>query len=262
MKIFKLKVSQYEQCCNFELSWGKGETISAQLNYPKSLETSYTNWRQAYLNCYENLRGKVVKTGKFKAPPQDWFGKLREAEADFLSKFHSWLRNEKLYEIRETITNATRDKLNSDSDWIDILLTCDSPELTRLPWEAWEINTKLSTPGSRNIRLARVPKNIRNPTVSPVKRKARVLAILGDDKGLNFEDDEQALHGFSNIAEVEFIGWQPGKDVIQLKQEIVEKISDSKGWDILFFAGHSNETPLTGGDLKIAPNSAIGEARN
>lgn len=54
-------------------------------------------------------------------------------------------------------------------------LTCDSPELTRLPWEAWEINTKLSTPGSRNIR-------------------------------------------------------------------------------------NSNETPLTGGDLKIAPNSAIGEA--
>ncbi|MEC4888220.1 MAG: CHASE2 domain-containing protein [Scytonema sp. PMC 1070.18] len=258
MTIFKLKVSKFEQCCNFELSWGQGKRIPAQLNYPKSLENSYIEWRQAYLNCYENLRGKVEKKGKFKAPLQDYQGKLGKAEADFLSKFNSWLRNEKLYDIRETITNATRDnKPSSDNHWVDILLTCDSPELTRLPWEVWEINTKLSKPGSINIRLARVPSNIRNSTVSPVKRKARVLAILGDDKGLNFEEDKQALRAFSKLTEVEFIGWEPGKDIAQLKQEIAEKISEPKGWDILFFAGHSNETPLTGGDLKIAPNSAI-----
>ena len=30
-----------------------------------------------------------------------------------------------------------------------------------------------------------------------------------------------------------------------------------KGWDILFFAGHSNETTHTGGELSIAPNTAL-----
>ncbi|MDJ0800954.1 MAG: CHASE2 domain-containing protein [Calothrix sp. MO_167.B12] len=257
IRVFQLKILKLSQYCHFELSWGKGLTISAKLDYPTSLEISYADWRQAYLNCYENLRGKVVKKGKIKAPPQDWQGKLREAEACFLSEFHLWLRNKQLYEIRETIADAARDIPNSDNHWVDVLLTCNTPELARLPWEAWEINTKLSAPGTRTIRLARVPDNIRYATISPVRRKARVLAILGDDKGLDFEEDKQALRGFSNVAEVKFTGWQPGKDIAQLKQEIAEKICDRKGWDILFFAGHSNETSDTGGELSIAPQVSI-----
>lgn len=271
-KTFNLKVIKIDRGCNFELSWEDGKTISAQINYPQSLYNSYTQWREAYLNCYKNLhpdknlRGKVVKKGGAKKLPQDWEGMLREAEAHLLSEFHRWLRSKELYEIRETIiretiADAARDIQNSDGHWVDVLLTCKTPELTRLPWEAWEINTKLSTPGSRNIRLARVPQTIRDSTISPLRRKARVLAILGDDKGLNFKEEKQALRNLSNVAEVKFIGWQPGKykdeDISQLKKEIVETISDPKGWDILFFAGHSNETTHTGGELSIAPNATF-----
>ncbi|GAB1542847.1 hypothetical protein NUACC21_55210 [Scytonema sp. NUACC21] len=257
IQVFKLKINKSGRCCNFELSRGEELTIPTQLDYPDSLETSYADWRQAYLNCYENLRGKVPKKGSIKAPAKDWQGKLREAEDNFLSEFHRWLRKEQLYEIRETIANAARYLPNSGSHWVDVLLTCDSLELARLPWEAWEINTKLSVPGARNIRLARVPSNIRNSTVSPIRRKARVLAILGDDRGLDFEEDKQALRSLSNIAKVEFIGWQPKKDITQLKEEIAEKIGDREGWDILFFAGHSNETADTGGELSIAPKASI-----
>jgi CHASE2 domain/CHAT domain len=259
IQVFTLKVIKISRSCNFELSWGEGLTIPTQLEYPESLETSYADWQQAYLNCYENLRGKVkvLKKGNLKAPAKDWQGRLREAEANFLSEFHRWLRNEQLYEIREKIADAARHVPNSGSHWVDVLLTCNAPELARLPWEAWEINTKLSTPGARNIRLARVPSNIRNSTVSPVRRKARVLAILGDDKGLDFEEDKQALCSFSHIAKVEFTGWQPKKDINQLKEEIAEKIGDRQGWDILFFAGHSNETADTGGELSIAPKVSI-----
>ena len=265
-KIFNLKVIKIKEGCNFELSWGEGMTISAQLDYPQSLDNSYTQWRQAYLNCYKNLRGKVVKKGGAKKLPEDPQGMLREAEAHLLSEFHRWLRSKELYEIRETIiretiADAARDIQNSGSHWVDVLLTCKTPELTRLPWEAWEINTKLSTPGSRTIRFSRVPQTIRDSTISPVRRKARVLAILGDDKGLNFKEEKQALRNLSNVAEVKFIGWQLGKykdeDISQLKEDIVEAISDPKGWDILFFAGHSNETPITGGELSIAPNTAF-----
>ena len=53
------------------------------------------------------------------------------------------------------------------------------------------------------------------------------------------------------------IGWEAGKDINQLKQEIVDNLSDNIGWDILFFAGHSNETNLTGGEIIIAPNTAL-----
>ena len=258
IKLFNLKIIKINRGCNFELSWEEGLTISATLDYPDSLETSYADWRQAYLHCYENLRAKIVRKGKVQAPLPDSQAKLREAEAHFLSEFHRWLRNEQLYEIRETITNAARNITNPNNHWVDVLLTCHTLELARLPWEAWEINTKLSAPGTRTIRLARIPNRIRSKTISPIRRKARVLAILGDDKGLNFEDDKQALRMFSNVAEVEFTGWQPGKDIAQLKQEIAEKICDRKGWDILFFAGHSNENINTGGQLSIAPQVSIG----
>ncbi|MDF5718370.1 MAG: CHASE2 domain-containing protein [Rhizonema sp. NSF051] len=88
-------------------------------------------------------------------------------------------------------------------------------------------------------------------------RKARVLAILGDDTGLNFNSEKSAIRSLEKIAEVEFVGWQSGKDITKLKTEIVETIASKTGWDILFFAGHSNETSLTGGEFSIAPNVTL-----
>ncbi len=44
---------------------------------------------------------------------------------------------------------------------------------------------------------------------------------------------------------------------LELKTEIVETIASKTGWDILFFAGHSNETSLTGGEFSIAPNVTL-----
>ncbi|NEP29452.1 MAG: histidine kinase, partial [Moorea sp. SIO3I6] len=84
------------------------------------------------------------------------------------------------------------------------------------------------------------------------------MAILGDEKGLDFEEDRKALAHLSKLADLKFIGWQPGKDSTSLKQEIVKEIANPRGWDILFFAGHSNETALTGGELHIAPDASLG----
>ncbi|MGB3208705.1 MAG: CHASE2 domain-containing protein, partial [Crinalium sp.] len=39
----------------------------------------------------------------------------------------------------------------------------------------------------------------------------------------------------------------------ELRNRIKKKIADDQGWDVLFFAGHSNETELTGGEIAIAP---------
>ncbi|NJN20115.1 MAG: CHASE2 domain-containing protein [Leptolyngbya sp. RL_3_1] len=42
-----------------------------------------------------------------------------------------------------------------------------------------------------------------------------------------------------------------------LKQEICGAIADPQGWDILFFAGHSNESEVVDGSLSIAPHTAL-----
>lgn len=266
--MFKLKIKQVGTVCDFELSWGQGQTISVELNFPLSLKTSYEQWQNAYLNYYRRLRGRAVISGTG-ALPVDRHKALNDAETQLWDEFQRWLLSPELVSIRSEINQATRSK--SEQHWVEVLLTCTPLELARLPWETWEIAKDSGTPG--RIRIARTPTNIRYKPVSPIRRKARVLAILGDDTGLNFEADKRAVRSLLRVAEVEFVGWNRGKDNAEpntpnsaeislddanaLKQEICNAIADARGWDILFFAGHSNETTLTGGELGIAPDTSI-----
>jgi hypothetical protein len=251
-----LKVQQIDKVCLFELSWGKGQQINATLPYPEKITLLYQEWQRTYLNFYKTyLRGRVADAGIITAPTLDWHAKLVQAEAQLLYEFHNWLRSGELYEIRAVIANKNRE-LATTPPPIEVFLSCSPLDLARLPWEAWEINTEFA---ADKIHIVRAPLNIREKVTSnnPCNRQARVLAILGDDTGLNFNSEKSAIRSLEKIAEVKFIGWQPGKDIAQLKTEIVETIASKTGWDILFFAGHSNETSLTGGELYIAPNVVL-----
>ena len=133
---------------------------------------------------------------------------------------------------------------------VQLFLTCATMELERFPWEAWEIG--------KTVQIIRAPIDLTAPSFKPqVKRRPRILAILGDDTGLDFQEDRQAVKSLSRIAEVHFVGWQPEKTFTQVIQQITDAIADENGWDVLFFAGHSNETEMTGGELGIAPGSSI-----
>ncbi|MEM7713159.1 MAG: CHASE2 domain-containing protein, partial [Cyanobacteria bacterium P01_A01_bin.68] len=185
--------------------------------------------------------------GTIAPPPIDWRAKLVEAETKFLYEFRHWLRDAELYQIRSTIAQIKN---------VNIYLTCNSLELERLPWEAWNIGNEFAV--DSDIRIVRKPINISKPTTIPTRqRKARILAILGDDTGLGFEAEKKALESLKKIIDVEYVGWKKGKEINELKQEIVDALSNPIGWDILFFAGHSNETNLTGGEIVIAPNHAL-----
>ncbi len=253
--VFQLKVKKVGHICDFELSWGKGQTIVAELDYPDSLITLYQKWQDAYLGYYRHLRGRVKKSGTVPEPRKDWRTPLVEAEARLLDKFHYWLRSPELHEIRAKIASATREHSEQEKYWVDVFLTCTPLDLARLPWETWEIGTDLGAAGK--ICLARKPANIRHEPVYPIKRPARILVILGDDKGLNLEEDKKALESLSGVALVDFVGGNDQQDGAELRKKICQKLKEPLGWDILFFAGHSNETKLTGGELHLAPNVSL-----
>ena len=247
---FELEVERLEQRCSFKLTWGEGQKRAVRVDYTEALTVCYRAWQQAYLDCYQNLRGRLVKSGNV-TPAVDRWARLREAEAALLAEFQRWLRAEPLYDVREEIAERARQVA---PQWVDVFLTCYSLELERLPWEAWELTGRLSR---GRVRLARSPRAILQQPAAPRRRRARILAILGDDTGLNFQADAQALRSLRALAEIHFVGWQQGRDPEGLKQEICRAIADERGWDILFFAGHSNETELTGGELGIAPQTSL-----
>ena len=254
---FYLTIQQVEQICLFQLSWGQGQHLSVNVAYPEKLTTLYQEWQNIYLSFYKKaLRGKVANMGSLAASPIDWHARLVQAEAQFLSEFHHWLRSAELFEIRKQIAQASK---QNQTPYLDIFITCSTLTLAKLPWEVWEIATEFALESSQ-IRIVRTAKN-RQGTVTATQgkypHKARILVILGDETGLNFKTEKQAIKSLNAHAEVTFIGWQPNDNIDELKTEIVKTISSQIGWDILFFAGHSNETDLTGGELGIAPHVAL-----
>ena len=253
---FQLEVQQIERSCLFKLAWGKGQQISATLPYPDNLLELYQEWRKAYLNFYKtSLRARIPKPkndqGKIRLT-QDWHRQLVQAEAQLLSEFHRWLRQEKLYEIRAKIASESKNVAHNAP--IKLFLTC-SIELSRLPWETWELGAEFGY----SVAIARSPVNITNPTKTPPKRrrKPRILAILGDDTGLDLTGDRNSLDSLKQVAEIELLTWQTQQPAAEIKQQIQHTLTDERGWEVLFFAGHSNETTITGGELAIAPNIAL-----
>lgn len=282
-----LKVQQIEKVCLFELSWGRGQQLSATVPFPPALMRLYQEWRRVYLKFYEQteiatfplsaqveppLRGRAIESGSLHQPTVDWHSQLVQAEAKLLYEFHRWLRSAELFDIRAKIAQAQGDesqpqsfgdrmttpvKDRSASVQVDLFLTCIPIALSRFPWEAWEIGTEFGA--TKTFRIVRVPPNISDapPIAASRRSRSRILAILGDETGLNFKIDREAVQSLSRIAEVQFVGWQPGQTAAAVQTQIIQKIEDEVGWDILFFAGHSNETQITGGELAIAPGTSL-----
>jgi hypothetical protein len=254
---FYLTIQQVEKLCLFQLSWGQGQNLNVNVAYPENLTKLYQEWQKIYLSFYNTaLRGKVANMGSLPTPPIDWYARLVQAEAQFLSVFHNWLRSAELFDIRKQIAQVSK---QNQTRYLDIFIACITPDLAKLPWEVWEIGTEFALDSSQ-IRIVRTATNRRGTVINTQGKypsKARILVILGDDTGLNFESEKQAIASLKDYADVKFIGWQPNKNIDDLKTEIVQTISCQNGWDILFFAGHSNQTNLTGGELGIAPGVAL-----
>ncbi len=250
---FRIKVTQIQQTCQFELSWGKGQQIRADVTYPETLTQHYQAWQRAYIRYYQSsLRGRLGDQGSL--IPTDPHAQLVKSEENLLTEFKTWLASKQLSELHTTIVNVIKEWFQQNStNQIDLFLTCSPIELERLPWEAWEISPFAS------ISLTRTPVNIRS--THAIKRnhqgRARILAIFGDQTGLDFKKDIQEIDSLSSKAEIKIIAWQETKSISLHKLEICQGISDPKGWDILFFAGHSQETEMTGGELAIAPRTRI-----
>lgn len=260
----QLRVQKIEQSCLFECTWGNGQRVSAILPFPADLDRLFQTWQHCYLSFYQTaqlplappppgdkpLRGRTIATGNLTSYPVDWQARLIEAETALLQAFHHWLRSAELYELRSAIRRAVQTQPTPI-----LFLSCSPLALARLPWETWEMSADgAATP----IAIVRSAATVRTASGQPRQlRRGRVLAILGDETGLNFQADRVAVQALTTLAEVVFVGWQPGQTPAQVKQQIQQALGDRRGWDILFFAGHSNETVITGGELAIAPGVSL-----
>ena len=270
---FELRVELIKSVCSFQLVWGDRNRQESQLHFPDKLHHAYIDWQAAYDDYYKHfsgsnnrdtasedgvdVRGKVVSKGTVHKPV-DRRLTLVQTEAGLLDIFKQWLRSEQLYSLRNVLLQAVfnTQQLNHDPKRVEVFLTATPAKLARLPWEIWDLGSEVNFPGA--MQIIRTPSQIKPQTLLPQHSQIRLLAILGDDSGLDFTKDKDAIRSLEPKVKVEFEGWRGSDDnASDVKQRICQAIENEAGWDVLFFAGHSNESELVGGEIAIAPNVGI-----
>ena len=269
--VFELKVwHRKEQSCFFLLLWDdRKKQLTASLPYSKDIQKWYQLWRQRYYRFYQmpSLQ-PLSNSGRLNPGSGDPAHNLAEAEGELIQAFQRWLGEGEVRTIQQQIRDAlvqitqTTPQSGKPIEYqpgVDIFLACDADEMTRLPWEAWLRTSDFASPGVvRIIRTAmNEPEGYRPLNPSFQHRKPRILAILGDDPHLPLQEDWKAVRSLKSIANVERFTWQPEDTVATIKKKVAEAIGDPRGWDVLFFAGHSDETSTTGGRMAIAPNVSL-----
>jgi hypothetical protein len=271
-QLFQLTIQYIDPICTVQLTWGTGQRRYVQLPFPADLLRLYRDWQRAYLNFYRSLpstapptlaetpppdalRGRLISNGAGTSLSTDWQADLADVQQRLQLELHRWLQSHDLQPIRQDLINAAHQAARHQSR-VDVLIACHPLDLARLPWETWELGAEVGL--GEYLHLARAPITIQAPAaIAPKRRRPRLLVILGDDRGLNFQREKAATAALSRVAEVVFMGWEPGKTVAQVKDEIQTALVDPQGWDALFFAGHSNEKPSMGGELGIAPQGYV-----
>ncbi len=109
---------------------------------------------------------------------------------------------------------------------IQLILETDDDMVRRLPWHFWHF---LSDYPKAEIALS--APEYQRVEKSHNRDQIRILAILGNSSGIDIAADREILASIPD-AETVFL-------VEPSRLEVDEQLWDAQGWDILFFAGHS-----------------------
>lgn len=190
------------------------------------LEIAYDNWREHYLAYYEQLnwphssnRIEFVESDVPNVSRQS----LELKSFIFIHLFREWLNSRELWKTTQEIYQSLY-----IHDEIQVIIETDDIFIRKLPWHVWELvqNFKYAEVG---LSLSRWSNISQKNTVSD---SVRILAVFGNDYGLDLKQDEAIISSLPN-SEVSIIK-EPSK------REFNELLWDERGWDILFYAGHSS----------------------
>lgn len=156
---------------------------------------------------------------------------VQDSGDNLIDDFNNWLNqvNGEFQPIRDRLGALIKLSEQVDSSILFIVKTGDA-RLRQLPWHVWDLLAECD-----RLEVALSPVEFETPKIRYQKSSQRVeiLAILGDDTGIDYEEDSQYLQKLENS----------GAHTVFLVKKDRRKINDSlwdQPWDILYFAGHSN----------------------
>ena len=212
-----------------------------------NLTDLYRNWRLIYQNLCDRQAGFSIRNWAdddeleidegdiTNVSTVDFYDLCQQLQLDI----NNWLESPGI----TSISRQLRALLNP-ADEIRIIIETQDPIIQKLPWHCCSFfqDYPHSEVSFSRTEYKRTPEL----QLSEVTRnKVRILAILGNSQGIDLEQEQRFLQSLPD-SEVEFI-------VKPSRQEFNDQLWDSQGWDMLFFAGHS-QTEEEAGIIYINEN--------
>ena len=212
-------------------------SIDGQLPPAPDIPSLYSQWQSNYRNLGIKFRIKFEKATKRSFSETQFYQLIRELS----DRINDWLRSPAFLAILELLLSFL-----STSEEMRVIIQTEDTILQRLPWHLWDFFERcpkaeiaLSAPMYRRVERSIQPKG-----------RVRILAILGDRAGINIEADRQFLANLPN-SEIVFL-------IEPQRQELDKLLWDERGWDIVFFAGHSTtETDGSTGHIYLTPTETL-----
>jgi CHASE2 domain-containing sensor protein len=196
--------------------------ITGKLPPATELAAHYSRWQSSYRSL-----GKATRIIKLKAASID--GSLRKGKEECCAlanelrdRLNTWLRTESFSSIREKWLEKV-----STFDEVRVIICAENHQLWQLPWHQWDLMERYSQAEIGLSTLEYEPPNLETPSH---RDKAKILAILGNSKGIQVGEDQQQLQNLPSAATTFLVEPQ--------RQELNDQLWEQR-WDILFFAGHS-----------------------
>ncbi|OKH51642.1 hypothetical protein NIES2101_17905 [Calothrix sp. HK-06] len=201
---------------------------------------------------YESLHERMVKRSMIEI---DSVGLNNVSEVDFgevQQQLHSALNDWLNCNSFRPIDQQLRARLALD-DELQVIFETSNYVLRYLPWHLWNFfeDYRYAEVGLSFAKYEQVKPFIKKYHANQV----RILAVLGNSAGIDVQKDKKILEELPLSSTVFLV--EPSR------QELDKHLWDKRGWDILFFAGHSSSQNHKG-KIHINQNSTltIAELRN
>ncbi|MBD2355402.1 CHASE2 domain-containing protein [Tolypothrix sp. FACHB-123] len=222
--------------------------IEGRLKPNTDIEGLYFLWQQSFRNLTAIARNDAWEieeslptnraTSEIAADCCQW---MRQVEANL----NQWLQTSGDWgwqKIRERLSK----ELASQPGTLRLAIKAKEPTLWKLPWHSWDLLSDYPNVGiSYSPVEYEVWENAKRETLSD---RVRLLAIFGDRRNLNLESDRQVIE---NLEETESVFCHQPQ-----ARDLIAELRDPKGWDIFFFAGHS-QTVEQRGRISLSEKESI-----
>lgn len=211
-------------------------------NLPKNLKLAklIEDWRRQYSISISKLflRSDIKPDIEIEISESTRFSEVEFTQIclDLEVELNQWLNSAGFARIDRQL----RTKLHSE-DCIQVTIEADGELQKMLPWHLWNFFEHYP-----NAEVTLGTQEYEKVPAAPLRprKKVRILAILGNSQGIHIERDRQLLEQMPDT-EIHFL-------LEPTRQEVAKALWDDQGWDVLFFAGHSeSQQHLSTGRIEI-----------